>query len=197
MRSSIRFISLLGLASSLCAMRTVPAAAQDLLLRGEVGVDYNYVHTNAPPGGCGCFSMNGADAWLAYNLTRPIAVVAQIGSQHASNIGSSGTDLTLTSYLFGLRYSRRKSERFVPIGQILLGRAHASGTFAPGSAGNAGSPTAFAMATGVGLDVEMSERFAVRLLQADYYLTQFVNGVNDHQNNLRISTGLIFRFTKR
>ena len=31
----------------------------------ELGADYNYVRANAPPDGCGCFSMHGANAWFA------------------------------------------------------------------------------------------------------------------------------------
>jgi hypothetical protein len=29
---------------------------------------------------------------------------------------------------------------------------------------------------------------------ADYYLTRFDNGTNDHQNNLRIAVGVVVRF---
>lgn len=191
MRRLIRLTTLLAL--TICLSRSVPATAQDFL-RGEAGVDYNFVHTNAPPGGCGCFSMNGGDAWMAYNLPRSFAIVAQLASQHASNIGSSGADLTLTSYLFGARYSLHNVRMFMPFAQLLGGGAHATGAFAPGSTGYPGSANAFAMTAGGGLDMKLSNRFAIRAIQGDYYLTKFANGVNDHQNNLRISVGLILRF---
>jgi outer membrane immunogenic protein len=196
MRSLIRIIIVLGLASPLCPIFSALSAAQDLPL-AEFGVDYNYVHTNAPPGGCGCFSMNGGNGWIAYDWTRSFAVVGEIASQHASNIAGSGADLTLTSYLFGARYSWRKSGHFVPFAQVLLGGAHAGGGFAPANTGFPGSSNAFAMTTGGGLDVTLSKRFAVRTFQADYYLTRFANAVNDHQNNLRISTGLVLRLGQR
>lgn len=196
MRSLIRIIILLGLTSPLCPIFSAAAAAQDLSV-GELGVDYNYVHTNAPPRGCGCFSMNGGNGWLAYNWTRSLAVVGEVASQHASNIAGSGTDLTLTSYLFGTRYSWRKAGHFVPFAQVLLGGAHAGGDFAPARTGFAGSSNAFAMILGGGLDVTLSKRFAVRTFQADYYLTRFANAVNDHQNNLRISAGLVLRLGQR
>jgi peptidoglycan-associated lipoprotein len=184
------------MAFTFCPLKSALADAQDVPL-AEAGADYNYVHTNAPPGGCGCFSMNGGDGWLAYNFSQSFAAVALVSGQHASNIAGSGADLTLTSYLFGPRYSWRKSGRFVPFGQLLLGGAHASGSFAPGSAGYPGSSNAFAMTAGAGLDVELTKRFAVRAFQADYYLTHFANGVNDHQNNLRITVGLVLRLGKR
>jgi hypothetical protein len=34
----------------------------------------------------------------------------------------------------------------------------------------------------------------VRLIEADYLVTTFDNGVNNHQNNLRIGAGLVVRF---
>jgi len=195
MRALIRLM-LLGIALTPCPLKSALAVAQDVPV-AEVGADYNYVHTNAPPGGCGCFSMNGGDGWFAYNFNSSLSAVALLSGQHASNIAGSGADLTLTSYLFGPRYSWRKSGRYMPFGQLLLGGAHAGGSFAPGSAGYPGSSNAFAMTAGAGLDVRLTERFAVRVFQADYYHTHFANGVNEHQNNLRISVGLILRIGKR
>jgi peptidoglycan-associated lipoprotein len=60
---------------------------------------------------------------------------------------------------------------------------------------NAGA--AFAASLGGGLDLRASRRFSFRLIEADYLLTTFDNGTNDHQNNLRISTGVVLRFGKR
>jgi outer membrane immunogenic protein len=168
------------------------SAAQDTP-RMEVGIDYSYVRTNVPPGGCGCISMNGGDGWFAYNLTHSFAAVAQFSAQHASNIGGAA-DLTFTSYLFGPRYSRRVTRRVVPFGQVLFGGTHADGSLAPGSSGIAGSPNAFAMTAGGGVDIEVRRRFAIRPAEVDYFLTRFDNGVNDHQNNFRFSAGVVLRF---
>ena len=160
----------------------------------ELGADYNYVRANAPPDGCGCFSMHGANAWFAYNFTHSVAVVAEISSQRASDISGSGEDLTLTSYLFGPRVSWHRSGHLVPFGHALLGGAHASGSFASNSSGFASSSNAFALIAGGGLDIALTRHFAIRALEADYYRTQFANGSNDRQNNLRLSAGVIFRF---
>jgi|HubBroStandDraft_6_1064221.scaffolds.fasta_scaffold00024_99 outer membrane immunogenic protein len=161
----------------------------------EVGGEYNYVRSNAPPGSCGCISMNGGDGWLSYNLTRTLAAVAQFSAQTASNIGGSrGLDLTLTSYLFGPRVNRRLTDHFVSFVQALFGVAHANGSLAPGSSGIAGSPRAFAMTVGVGVDMKITRNFFIRPAEVDYYLTLFNNGVNSHQNNLRLSSGVVFRF---
>ena len=95
------------------AFAVVLASAQGAAIV-ELGADYNYVRANAPPDGCGCFSMHGANAWFAYNVTQSFAVVAEVSSQRASDISGSGEDLTLTSYLFGPRYSWHQSGHFAP-----------------------------------------------------------------------------------
>jgi hypothetical protein len=59
-------------------------------------------------------------------------------------------------------------------------------------AGNAGA--AFAADFGGGVDLSLNRRFSLRLIQADYLLTTFDNGSNNHQNNLRISAGVVIHF---
>ena len=160
----------------------------------EAGADYNYVRANLPAGGCGCFAMNGGNGWVAFNFRRSLAVVGEIAIQHASNISGTGADLTLTSYLAGPRYIWTRSHRFRPFAQFLLGGAHAGGIFAPGSSGLPGSPNAFALIAGGGLDINLTRHIGLRAFEADYYLTRFDNGVNDHQNNPRLGAGVIVRF---
>ena len=200
MRNLIRYLIRrtvrLGLVLGWSLLSLVPASAQGAPV-AELGADYNYVRANAPPDGCGCFSMHGVNAWFAYNFTHSFAVVAEVSSQRASDISGSGQDLTLTSYLFGPRYSWRKSGHFAPFAQVLLGGAHASGSLASNSSGFAGSSNAFAVIAGGGLDIGIARHFAIRALEADYYRTQFTNGLNDRQNNLRLSAGVIFRIGEK
>ena len=47
----------------------------------DAGVDYNYVRTNLPAGGCGCFALNGGSGWVAFNVNRSIGIVGEIASQ--------------------------------------------------------------------------------------------------------------------
>ena len=57
--------------------------------------------------------------------------------------------------------------------------------------------TKFAFAIGGGLDVNVSERIAIRAVQVDYLRTSFTNDLNTrfrgHQNNLRLSVGVVFK----
>src|SRR5271169_4572873 len=48
----------------------------------DVGIDYNYVRTNAAAGDYGCFAMNGGNGWAAFNFTRSLGIVGEIAMQH-------------------------------------------------------------------------------------------------------------------
>jgi outer membrane immunogenic protein len=160
----------------------------------EVGSEYTYVRTNAPPGGCGCISLQGGGGWLGYNFVSNMALVAEAGNERAWNIESTAYAFHITSLLAGPRYSWRHSNHIEPFVQLLLGAAHGSGGLTPVASGLPGSANAFALAAGGGIDVELARHWALRTVQVDYYLTHFANGVNDRQNNSRINAGLMFRF---
>jgi outer membrane immunogenic protein len=170
----------------------LPVYAQDVP-RAEAALAYTYVHTNAPPGDCGCFSMNGGSGSFAFHFNSKFAGVADIGAVHAGNVDSTGFDLTLTSFLFGPRISHRLLKtRFVPYGQVLVGAVHATGGLASITGGT--SSTNFAATVGGGLDFNLSRHIAIRPVQVEYYVTTLPNRVNDHQNNLRVNSGLVFHF---
>jgi outer membrane immunogenic protein len=186
-------VAMFLLAFGFTAMASRPAAAQSgSLSLVDVGLDYNYVRSNLPAGGCGCFHLNGGGGWLAFNFSHSLGIVGEIASQHASNVSGTGADLTLTSFMAGPRYTWNGAGRLAPFAQLLLGGAHAGGSLAPGNSGLSGS-AAFAVTAGGGLDIGLTRHIALRALEADYYLTRFDNGVNDHQNNLRIAAGVIVR----
>ena len=164
----------------------------------EIALDYTYLHTNAPPGGCGCFSMNGGSGSYAYHLGPQFAAVIEVGAVHAAKVDASGLDLTLTSYLAGPRfYYRRPMARFVPYGQVLLGAVRATGGLAPANADGARSAAVFGSTLGGGVEFNVSRSITLRVAQIDYFVTTFENKVNNHQNNIRISAGAAYHFGKR
>jgi len=165
--------------------------------RIEAGVDYSYVRSNTPPGGCACFSLNGGGGSLAYYFTRSLAVAGEISSGHSSDIGISGTDLTMTSYVFGPRYYWHSHMKAIPFTQVLLGGVHANDSLALRVSGQQVSSNAFATKIGGGIDWPLNQRFVLRPFEANYYLTHFANGVNDHQNNLQLGAGVALRFGGR
>jgi outer membrane immunogenic protein len=174
-----------GAALFLMCLALPLAAQQQETPRVEISGGYTYVRANAPPGNCGCFSANGGSASLAYNVTPHLGLASDLAVVHNGNVNGSNIGLTLTSYTFGPQYSWRVSS-LTPFGHILVGGAH--------EAAGQVDASAFAMNLGGGLDLRLSHRWSLRLLEADYYLTHFANSVNSHQNNLRLGAGVVFKF---
>jgi outer membrane immunogenic protein len=186
-------IPILALLLPVAAMQATPAAAAQNIPTAEVALTYNWVHSNAPPKDCGCFSMNGGSGSFAYNFTRKWSVVGEASAESNGNVNSTGLGLTLADFLAGGRYTLRNHSRLQPFGQVLLGAAHTSGSLSPDQIGF-GAATSFATTAGGGVDVNLSPRIALRAIEADYFLTLLPNGTSDRQNNLRLSAGIVFRF---
>lgn len=158
---------------------------------------YHWVRSNTQPGACGCFDLNGGGISGSWNVRTRLAVVAEIGGEYAGNGPDTGNSLTLISYLAGARYTlpqpwRRSLHSPQPFAQVLVGAAHAGG----GIAGAGDSTTAFAARMGGGIDLPVTDHFAFRIIQIDYYLTESANSTNDHQNNLLVGTGLVYRWSR-
>jgi opacity protein-like surface antigen/outer membrane protein OmpA-like peptidoglycan-associated protein len=155
--------------------------------------------------------LNGGSTSLALNLNRYVGLVADVGGYDANRLQLTGTGTnqplvvdasgTVYSYLFGPRISFRNSTRVTPFAQALFGGVHASDVTASNCAGSGCTPltaqSAFAMTAGGGLDIGLSRHFSIRAVQAEYMMTRFSDintGAGASQNDLRLSSGLVFRF---
>lgn len=165
-------------------------SAQDLP-RFEIAAGYTYVRSNAPPGACRCFAMNGGTLSAGINLISGLNAVADVTVVHTGDVDASNQAFTLTSYTFGPRFTLHAGEHLNPFVEGLAGGVHASGL---GYGTAAQSASALAAMAGGGLDLVVNRRFAVRLVEADYYFTHLPNGVNSNESNLRLSFGVVFRF---
>ena len=165
---------------------------------GDAAATYHWVRTNAGPGQCGCFGLNGGGVSGTWNFHGPWSLVTEISSEYTGSAPTTGSSLTLTSYLAGARYYLpqpwlRRTHRPQPFAQLLVGAGHAGG----GVAGIGDASYGFAVRLGGGIDVPVSSHFAVRVIQIDYYLTHFANAVNDHQNNLLVGAGIVFHWSRQ
>jgi hypothetical protein len=162
--------------------------------------------------------LNGGSASVAYNFNRYLGIVGDFGGYNDTQIQLTGTGVnqpfdvdssgTAYTYLFGPRLSYRNRSRFTPFAQILAGGVHASAVDVSNCAG-AGctllpAQDSFAFVGGGGLDIRLTHRISIRAVQAEYMLTRFqgvANGVStgssDSQNDLRLSSGLLFAFGGR
>lgn len=184
----------LKLVVSLLAVLTffgVAAQAQDTP-KVDVFAGYSFVRENPSTAGVSSFSLNGGSASIAYNHNSWLSGVADFGGYHNGNILNTGVAGTLSTYLFGPRVSYRHYERLTPFGEVLFGVAHASGSIA----GSSSSDNSFAMTIGGGVDYRLTDRWAIRPVKVDYLMTRFpeTTSSGQTQNNLRVSTGIVFRF---
>jgi peptidoglycan-associated lipoprotein len=158
----------------------------------EFSLGYSYMRTNAPPGQCGCFGMNGGSLTFAVPLGRGISAVTDLGDYYQKNVVGSNLGMNLESYLFGARYSYRHWKKTTPFAQLMVGGAHAHGTLF-GTPTTTASASGFAYDAGAGVDMKITKSMSIRLIEADYILTRVPNGGNNDQGNLRITAGVVFR----
>jgi hypothetical protein len=172
-------------------METAPAYAPL-----EISFSYSYARSNAAPGQCGCFNMNGGSSEVAFHAFRALSVVADLTGERAATIGATaGDDLSLVAFTVGPRFSHRFSGgKFTPFVQGLIGAAHGFDGLFPGAGGSlSGAATARAVPAGGGLDLTIKQHLAIRAIQADYLRTQLPNGQANEQNLLRLGAGIVLR----
>jgi opacity protein-like surface antigen len=153
-------------------------------------------------------NVDGQDRDLnGYNISGAITVLGKSIALKGDVSGHFGDfltnvtpriDLGQTLFLFGPQIRLRNGSPIQPFAHALFGvaRVKLSNDAVPGDI----TDTGFAFALGGGVDVKgFGSKLAVRLVQADFVRTKLdLLNVGDSQssNNLRISTGLVFRFGK-
>jgi outer membrane immunogenic protein len=158
----------------------------------EVGFDYAYFHANAPPGECGCFSLEGFGGGFAINGVHGISAVVDLATAKASGVNETTQNIRIFNVLGGPRYSFRTKSRFTPYGQVLLG---ASDEFS--SLAFATNRSSFAVSGGVGVNRAFGRYLGWKIVEASYLYSELPNAVNDHQSDLRITTGIFLRMGPR
>jgi len=189
LRSAALLVLILALPWALHAQAISMGGESDDVPRLEFGANYNYLHANAPPGQCGCFSLNGGSGTVVYNITSKWAGVADLMVGHASNVDNSLQNITIFNYLFGPRYTRRTRSRFVPYAELLLGGAREDVNFQFTINRNA-----FGFLAGGGVTTKLKHRFGLTLGEVDWIYTRIPNAKNNRQNDLRIVTGVTYHF---
>jgi opacity protein-like surface antigen len=153
--------------------------------------------------------LHGWNASVAANLNRWFGLVVDFSGHYDSSSstfnfgpigpGRSETGVSAHTFLVGPRFSYRGHDRLTPFGHILAGatRQHIENTTViPRNGGQdvftfSDNDTRFVGAIGGGLDVQLTDSFALRVIQADYQWTR-LSGIT--QDNARVSTGIVFRF---
>jgi outer membrane immunogenic protein len=193
---TVLLATLIALSGSLAAQMRSPETfgtdpGQTPVLETSVG--YTYIHANAPPAQCGCFSANGGYGSAVVNMPHGISIVADLSAVHANNISSTSQSVTLFHYLFGPRYSMRTvSRRFVPYVQALGGGALELSNYALVQ-----NVSGAAFSLGGGVTTTIKPHLGWTIVEADWIGSRVPNGQNNIQNDLRVSTGITFRLGPR
>ena len=161
--------------------------ARDLEIEGG----FTAIRANAAPGDCGCFYMYGGNAQVSMATHKGLSILLDYGRTSARNINGEDHNLTLSSYMGGVRYTPSLEKRWSPYGQVLVGSAHTSSNYAIDA-----DVYRFAAAVGGGVNIGLSKRFDLRLAEVQYLLTRIPNSVNEIQNQLRLSTGVVYHLGK-
>jgi opacity protein-like surface antigen len=158
-------------------------------------VFFGYSYYNSDLSSIDRANTNGWEASVEAKVVPFLGFVADVDSHYGSQNfpaacpgGASGcaainADVTEHNFLFGPRVSFSVG-KFRPFVEGLFGGAHVD------TNNGAGSDTSFAAALGGGLDYKIIKPLAWRF-QGDYVQTRFFGTT---QNNVRLSTGIVFRF---
>ncbi len=171
----------------------LPAPAQLIAGRPSIDLGVNYVAdiSNAHPGTCGCFAMQGGGVNAGLKLAYRLSAVVDLSVVNTSTVSGANYGLGLITAMAGAQY-RVPIGRYTPYGQVLLGAAHGFNSVFPGN--SSGTANSFAFELGAGSEIKLNRRFSVRLAEVDYLHTSLPNNTNNWQNHLKIAAGVIYHF---
>lgn len=153
--------------------------------------------------------LHGWNVALDLNLARWLSLVAEFGGSSGGidvpvivptpfppctplcppSADTFSASTHMLTYLFGAKLPYRRWEKATPFAQLLFGRAHVSGE----ALGAKEVDTQLAYSLGLGLDYNVSARFAWRV-EGDYLHTKFFGA---KQDNYRVSTGIVWKLNHK
>lgn len=154
--------------------------------RAEIFGGYQFTHF----GSSGASeNFNGWNASVTGNLNNYLGVTGDFSGSYKT---VSGVSVKAYTYTFGPTISLNREGTVNPFVHALFGGAHFSGSISSGGFSGSASTNGFTMAMGGGVDAKVAPHFAVRLFQADWVYFHFQG--QSFSKNVRVSTGLVFRF---
>ena len=139
---------------------------------------YSYLHTN-PGLGLPSANAHGWEASATYNLNSWLGVKADFDGHYCCA-------QKMHNFLFGPQVSFGHVWKVSPYVHALVGASHGTST--------GFTDTVLSYALGGGVDWKLRDGISWRVAQADYLATRYGD---DTQNNIRLSTGLVFHWGKK
>jgi len=173
---------------------TILSAEEVQVPKYEVGLNYSWLHVNAANYDFQRTG-NGGSGYFAYNLNKTLGLVADFGGY-----ANTRKDNRLMTYMFGPRFNWRH-EKWNPYVQFLFGGGYGWA----GESANNRTQNKFTTAAGGGLDYNLTRHISLKPIQVEYVATQFdseqiggnLKTFGSHQNNIRYSAGVVFKFGER
>ena len=186
--------TLLSIAAAILLL-SLSASAQERSTT-DVTLSYSYLRANPASSAARNFNINGGAATLTFNplFARGwLGLAGDFGGYNVGKVGNVNIGSNLFTYMGGPQLNLPRFHRVSPFARVLFGGAHSTGN----ALGISGSRNSFAMAPGAGLDFRISRHMSLRAGPVEYLLTDFkesTTGGRQVQNNLRVSTGVRWRF---
>lgn len=180
-------------AFGLCAQTPATAATSPARHGIDLAATYSTARSNAVGGNS--FWMQGGGMQVHGLVYRGLGIAGDLSLLHNGNIQSSGVRLVLVTATVGPRYTwQLPHTRYSFFGQTLVGIAGGFHGNFPLSYGVVPTAKSFAFKAGGGLNIGITQRIALRAIEADWLRTQFPNSTNGSQGNLQLNSGFVFRF---
>jgi len=160
-------------------------AQDDPVAEAYLGYAYNRCDTQGSDTSC---NLNGWNGSISFNPNKNVGVVVDFGGYYGK-VGDD-EDVNIHSVMIGPKFTFR-SERMTPFVQALAGYGHINAKAGPEVLVKEND---FAMAFGGGLDINLTNLFAVRPFQIDYFV---IKSGNDLLDNFRYSGGIVFKLGNR
>ncbi len=178
-----------GLLFALVLFFSVAAAAQEtpkVEIFGGYSNLFANVNNSSSNSSYTSFNLNGVAVSAAENVNSWFGGVLDFSTNFGSH---AGYNVNAESIMYGPRFAYRKSRAITPSVHALFGAIRGSRYFDGISEAN----YRFALGVGGEIDVRINDKVALRLVQADYIPTHFLDL---RQDNVRISAGFVFRFPR-
>jgi peptidoglycan-associated lipoprotein len=181
------------------------AAKPSPLDRFELAVTFTAAYANQASG-ISNFWLNGGSAEVAGNLYRHLSIAGNFTGLHSGSAGQAGASgannnlpLSLLTYTVGPRLTyvvpQTDSSHTVTIfTEFLAGEAHGFNSLFPALPTVTTSANSLALQLNVAGQVTLTPHLTFRVIQAGWLRTQLPNTLNNAQNNLQISSGVVLHF---
>lgn len=202
----------------LTALSAVLLSSTAFSQKAEIFGDYSYMQFNPTIRGLQSRAYNGGGGGAQFNMGKYFGIkgdfqgygstdwTVQVTSPISSPsgiipIGTYTTKANLFTYLFGPVVSVR-TEKITVFGEVLFGGSNTSGyanlacsTCVGGNAASNPNQHPFTMGFGGGIDVNLSDRVALRLGEFDWILSRYTNPWTNtnNQNSFRYLGGFVLK----